>query len=71
MQGPIESASDVVRRAKNRPGLKRSGRGRGLAYGTGAPATAPMIRALGERFVLGKDPNYTETIWEQMLHRSF
>jgi L-alanine-DL-glutamate epimerase-like enolase superfamily enzyme len=32
----------------------------GLAYGTGAPAAAPMIRALGERFVLGKDPNNTE-----------
>lgn len=43
----------------------------GLAYGTGAPAAGPMIRALGERFVLGKDPNDTETIWEQMLRRSF
>jgi L-alanine-DL-glutamate epimerase-like enolase superfamily enzyme len=43
----------------------------GLAYGTGAPAAAPMIRALGERLVLGKDPNDTETIWEQMLRRSF
>ena len=34
----------------------------GLAYGTGAPAAAPMIRALSERFVRGKDPNDTETI---------
>jgi galactonate dehydratase len=43
----------------------------GLAYGTGAQAAAPMIRALGERFVLGRDPHNTETIWEQMLRRSF
>jgi galactonate dehydratase len=27
----------------------------GLAYGAGSPAAAPMIRTLGERFVLGKD----------------
>jgi galactonate dehydratase len=43
----------------------------GLGYGTGTPAVAPMIRALGERLVLGKDPHNTETIWEQMLRRSF
>lgn len=43
----------------------------GLAYGAGAPAAAPMIRVLAERFVLGRDPNDTETIWEIMLRRSF
>ncbi|WP_043754144.1 mandelate racemase/muconate lactonizing enzyme family protein [Methylobacterium nodulans] len=43
----------------------------GLAYGTGTPAAAPMIRIIGERLVLGRDPNDTETIWEHMLRRSF
>lgn len=43
----------------------------GMAYGTGAPAAAPMVLALGERFVLGADPFHTETIWERMLRRSF
>jgi galactonate dehydratase len=43
----------------------------GLAYGTGAPAAAPMVLTLGERFVLGADPFHTETIWERMLRRSF
>lgn len=43
----------------------------GMAYGTGARAGAQMVLALGERFVLGKDPFSTETIWETMLRRSF
>lgn len=43
----------------------------GMAYGTGAPAAAQMILALGQRFVLGQDPFCTETIWETMLRRSF
>jgi len=43
----------------------------GMAYGTGARAGAQMVLALGERFVLGKDPFCTETIWESMLRRSF
>ncbi|ROZ78028.1 mandelate racemase/muconate lactonizing enzyme family protein [Ramlibacter sp. WS9] len=43
----------------------------GMAYGTGARAGAQMVLALGERFVLGKDPFCNETIWETMLRRSF
>jgi len=43
----------------------------GMAYGTGAQAAAPMVLALGQRFVLGHDPFSTETIWERMLRRSF
>lgn len=43
----------------------------GMAYGTGARAGAQMALALGERFLLGKDPFCTETIWETMLRRSF
>jgi len=43
----------------------------GMAYGTGAPAAGPMILALGERFVLGRDPFCTDSIWESMLRRSF
>lgn len=43
----------------------------GLAYGAGSEAVAPMIRVLAERFLLGNDPHDTETIWEQMLRRSF
>ena len=41
-----------------------------MAYGTGAPAAGPMIKALGERFVLGADPFHTDTIWENVLRRS-
>lgn len=43
----------------------------GMAYGTGSPAGAPMIRTLAERFVLGTDPFHSETTWENMLRRSF
>ena len=43
----------------------------GMAYGTGAPAAAPMILTLAERFLLGHDPQDTETIWEALLRRSF
>lgn len=43
----------------------------GMAYGTGAPAAAPMVLTLAERFVLGSNPLHTETIWERMLRRSF
>lgn len=43
----------------------------GMAYGTGGPAAAPMVLALGQRFVLGHDPFATETIWERMLRKSF
>lgn len=43
----------------------------GMAYGTGAPAAGPMILTLGERFVLGRDPFCTDSIWESMLRRSF
>lgn len=41
-----------------------------MAYGTGAAAVGPMIRTLGERFVLGADPFETDSIWETMLRRS-
>ncbi|WP_454688986.1 mandelate racemase/muconate lactonizing enzyme family protein [Achromobacter aloeverae] len=43
----------------------------GMAYGTGARASGPMILALGERFVLGHNPFSTESIWERMLRKSF
>lgn len=42
-----------------------------LAFGTASEAVAPMIRKLAERFLLGNDPNDTETLWEQMLRQSF
>ncbi|ECA4735821.1 mandelate racemase/muconate lactonizing enzyme family protein [Salmonella enterica subsp. enterica serovar Lerum] len=42
-----------------------------LAYGTASEAIAPMIRILAERFLLGQDPNDTETLWEIMRQRSF
>lgn len=43
----------------------------GMTFGVGGPASAPMILDLAERFLLGKDPNDTETIWETILRRSF
>lgn len=42
-----------------------------LAFGTASEAVGPMIRKLAERFVLGHDPNDTESVWEQMLRQSF
>ncbi|HAV1629619.1 TPA: mandelate racemase/muconate lactonizing enzyme family protein [Enterobacter hormaechei subsp. steigerwaltii] len=43
----------------------------GLAYGTASESVAPMMLKLAERFLIGKDPNNTETLWEHMLRRSF
>ena len=43
----------------------------GMAYGTGAPAGGPMILALAERFVLGRDVLATSAIWDDMLRKSF
>lgn len=43
----------------------------GMAYGTGAPAGPPMILALAERFLLGRDAMATGTIWADMLRKSF
>ncbi|WP_407256998.1 enolase-like domain-containing protein [Klebsiella quasipneumoniae] len=43
----------------------------GLAYGTASESVAPMMLKLAERFLIGKDPNDTETLWEHMLRRSF
>ncbi len=43
----------------------------GLAYGTASEAVAPMMLKLAERFLIGNDPNDTETLWEHMLRRSF
>ncbi|WP_462401549.1 mandelate racemase/muconate lactonizing enzyme family protein [Pseudomonas sp. Marseille-QA0332] len=43
----------------------------GMAYGTGAPACAPMVLTLAERFLLGHDPFLSDTIWENMLRRTF
>lgn len=66
----LQSWRPVFARVHTDEGLTGLGEA-GLAYGTGSPAAAPMIRALGERFVLGQDPEHTETIWENMLRRSF
>ena len=41
-----------------------------MTYGIGGVSAASMIRALGERFVLGADPFATDTVWEGMLRRS-
>lgn len=42
-----------------------------LAFGTASEAVGPMKRKLAERFVLGNDPNDTETLWEHKLRHSF
>lgn len=42
-----------------------------LAYGAGADAAAGMIKNLGEKLVLGRDPFRIEAIWSEMYDHSF
>lgn len=42
-----------------------------LTFGVGGRAAVPMILDIGQKLVLGKDPNDTESIWEFMLRRTF
>jgi galactonate dehydratase len=42
-----------------------------VAYGTGAPAAAAMIKELAESFVLGKDPFNIEALWSEMYDHTF
>src|SRR5262245_19841293 len=42
-----------------------------LAYGSGATAAAGMIKDLGEKLVLGRDPFRIEAIWSELYDHSF
>jgi galactonate dehydratase len=42
-----------------------------VAYGTGAPAAAAMVKELAETFVLGKDPFNIEALWSEMYDHTF
>jgi galactonate dehydratase len=42
-----------------------------VAYGTGAPAVAAMVKELAETFVLGKDPFDIEALWSEMYDHTF
>src|SRR5262249_7696314 len=42
-----------------------------VAYGTGAPAAAAMVKELAEDFVLGKDPFNIEALWSEMYDHTF
>jgi galactonate dehydratase len=42
-----------------------------VAYGTGAPAAAAMVKELAEGFVLGKDPFHIEALWSEMYDHTF
>ncbi|HLJ92460.1 MAG TPA: hypothetical protein VKU02_04630, partial [Gemmataceae bacterium] len=42
-----------------------------VAYGTGAPAAAAMVKELAESFVLGKDPFNIEALWSEMYDHTF
>jgi len=42
-----------------------------VAYGTGAPAAAAMVKELAENFVLGKDPFNIEALWSEMYDHTF
>jgi galactonate dehydratase len=42
-----------------------------VAYGTGAPAAAAMVKELAEEFVLGKDPFTIEALWSEMYDHTF
>ena len=69
-QNGMQSWRPVLARVHTDEGITGLGKV-SLAYGIGGPAVAPMVRALGERFALGKDSNDTKTIWDHMLRRSF
>jgi galactonate dehydratase len=42
-----------------------------VAYGTGAPAAAAMVKELAEDFILGKDPFRIEALWSEMYDHTF
>ena len=42
-----------------------------VAYGSGAPAAAAMVKELAEGFVLGKDPFNIEALWSEMYDHTF
>jgi galactonate dehydratase len=42
-----------------------------VAYGTGAPAAAAMVKELAEEFVLRKDPFTIEALWSEMYDHTF
>jgi galactonate dehydratase len=42
-----------------------------VAYGSGAPAAAAMVKELAEEFVLGKDPFHIEALWSEMYDHTF
>jgi galactonate dehydratase len=42
-----------------------------IAYGLGGTAAAGMIKDLGERMVLGRDPFRIEALWSEMYDHSF
>lgn len=42
-----------------------------VAYGSGAPAAAAMIKELAESFLLGKDPFNMEALWSEMYDHTF
>ncbi|HWK83048.1 MAG TPA: mandelate racemase/muconate lactonizing enzyme family protein [Caldimonas sp.] len=42
-----------------------------IAYGLGGTAAAGMIKDLGERMILGRDPSRIEALWSEMYDHSF
>ncbi len=42
-----------------------------IAYGLGGTAAAGMIKDLGERLILGRDPARIEALWSEMYDHSF
>ena len=42
-----------------------------IAYGVGGTAAAGMVKDLGERMILGKDPSRIEELWSEMYDHSF
>jgi galactonate dehydratase len=42
-----------------------------VAYGSGAPAAAAMVKELAQDFALGKDPFNIEALWSDMYDHTF
>src|SRR5215471_9818861 len=66
----IDGRHPVIVRIHTDQGISGLGEA-ALAYGAGATAAAGMIKDLGEKLVLGRDPFRIEAIWSEFYDHSF
>jgi galactonate dehydratase len=66
----IDGRSPIIVQLSTDQGLTGVGDA-AVAYGTGAPSAAAMIKELVQQFVLGKNPFAIESIWSDMYDHTF